>query len=52
MAVALAGVEGAGIRVWAGVESEPGWGSLGTMISRLETIRVGVLLIRSLQMAE
>ena len=40
MAVALAGVEGAVIRVWAGAESEPGWGSLGTLISRLGAIRV------------
>lgn len=48
--MALAGVEGAVIRVWAGAESEPGWGSLGTLISRLGAIRVeALLLIRSLQ---
>ena len=50
MAVALAGVEGAPIGVWAGAESEPGWGSLGTPISRLGAIRVeALLLIRRLQ---
>lgn len=33
-------MEGAAIRVWAGGESEPGWGSL---ISRLGAIRGGGL---------
>lgn len=43
MAVTLAGVEG------AGTESEPGWGSLEILISRLGAIRVeAFLFIRSL----